>query len=127
MRSFRPVSEWHGVVFSKAFLGISQHHDRRTDDRPPSLALKISLDGDRYRTVDWSLSGVLVADYYGARAPGDEVEGCLQIVTDMNSYPFKAVVVRRDSTVGQLALNFTDLGPRAFSVLEAFMMGRYGI
>jgi hypothetical protein len=45
----------------------------------------------------------------------------------MNSHPFKAVVVRRDSTVGQLALNFTELGPRAFSVLEAFMMGRYGI
>ena len=127
MVSFRPVSEWHGVVFAKAFLGVSKHRDRRTDDRLPSLALKISLDGDQYRTVDWSLSGVLVADYYGAWAPGDEVEGSLQIVTNMNSYPFKAVVVRRDSTVGQLALNFTDLGPRALSVLEAFMMGRYGL
>ena len=115
------------MVFTKAFLGISKDHDRRTDDCLPSLALKISLDGDQYRTEDWSLSGVLVADYYGAWAPGDEVEGSLQIVTDMNSHPFKAVVVRRDSTVGQLALNFTELSPRAFSVLEAFMMGRYGI
>ncbi len=115
------------MVFAKAFFGVSHHRDRRADDRLPSITLKISLDGDQYRTVDWSLNGVLVADYYGARAPGDEVEGSVQIVTDVNSYPFKAVVVRRDSTVGQLALNFTDLGPRAFSVLEAFMMGRYGI
>ena len=115
------------MVSPKAFLGVSQHGGRRTDDRLQSLALEISLDGGRYRAVDWSLSGVLVADYYGARGPGDEVEGSLQIATDMNSYPFKAVVVRRDSTVGQLALNFTELGPRAFSVLEAFMMGRYGI
>ncbi len=109
------------MVFPKAFL------NRRTNDRLQALALEISFDDGHYRTVDWSLSGVLVTDYYGARAPEDEVEGSFQIVTDMNSYPFKAVVVRRDSTVGQLALNFTDLGPRAFSVLEAFMMGRYGI
>jgi len=115
------------VVSPKAFLGVSQHGGRRTDDRLQAFALKISLDGGQYRTVDWSLSGVLVGDYYGARGPEDEVEGSFQIATDMNSYPFKAVVVRRDSTAGQLALNFTDLRPRAFSVLEAFMMGRYGI
>ncbi len=127
MTSFRPVSEWHGVVFAKAFFGTSHHRDRRIDERLPSLALKISLDGDQYRTVDWSLSGVLVVDYYGARGPGDEVEGSVQIATDMNGYPFKAVVVRRDSTVGQLALSFTDLGPHAFSILEAFMLGRYGL
>ena len=70
---------------------------------------------------------MVLANYYGARGPGDEVEGSFQICTDMNSCPFKAVVIRRNSTVGELALNFTDLGPRALSVLENFLMGHRSI
>ena len=115
------------MVFAKAFFGVSKHRDRRIDQRVQSSVLEVSLDGEKYQTVDWSLSGVLLTDYYGPRGAGDEVEGSVHIVTDLNSYPFKAVVVRRDSTMGQLALNFTDLSPSGFSVLEAFVMGRYGI
>ncbi len=115
------------MVFAKALFGVSHHRDKRRDARQLSPALEISLDGDKYRTIDWSLGGALVADYYGPRAPGDEVAGRVQVLTDTNSYPFKAVVVRRDSALGQLALNFTDLSPDAFSILEGFMMRSYGI
>jgi hypothetical protein len=45
----------------------------------------------------------------------------------MTSFPFKAVVVRRDPTTGQLALNFTDLSASGFSALESMIMGRYGL
>jgi hypothetical protein len=115
------------VAFAKALFGTSHRRDRRIDERVQSTALEISLDGEVYRTVDWSLSGVLLADYYGSRGTGDEVEGSVQITRDMSSFPFKAVVIRRDPTMGQLALNFTDLGASGFSALEAMIMGRYGI
>jgi hypothetical protein len=115
------------VVFAKAFFGTSHRRDRKIDERVQSSALEISLDGETYQTADWSLSGVLLADYFGPRGTGDEVEGSVQITRDLTSHPFKAVVVRRDPTVGQLALNFTDLGAGGFAALEAMTMGRYGL
>lgn len=109
------------MSFLKAFS------NRRVDDRLQSFSLEIVLDGVQYPAIDWSLSGMLVADYYGARISGDEVEGSFRICTAMNSHPFKAVVVRCDSTTGRLALNFTDLSFGTISVLEALMTGRSGV
>ena len=120
-------SEGTGVVIPKALFGTSQRRDRRIDQRVQSTALEISLDGETYGTVDWSLGGALLADYYGPRGTGDQVEGSLQITRDMTSFPFKAVVVRRDPAMGQLALNFTDLSASGFSALETLIMGRYGL
>ena len=79
----------------------------------------MSFDGDSHRTADWSLGGVLVAGYFGPLVPGNEVEGTVQVMTDTNSHPFKAVVVRRDSR--GLALNFTELSHSAVSVLTVTM------
>lgn len=115
------------MVFPKALFGTSQRRDRRVDQRVQSTALEITLDGQTYRTVDWSLGGALLADYFGPRGSGEHVEGSLQITRDLTSFPFKAVVVRRDPTLGQLALNFTDLSASGFSALESLIMGRYGL
>ena len=115
------------MVFPKSLFGAAQRRDRRFDQRVQSSALEVSLDGETYRTVDWSLGGVLLADYFGPRGSGEEVEGRVQITRDMSSYPFKAVVVRRDPGLGQLALNFTDLSASGFSALESLIMGRYGL
>lgn len=107
--------------FLKAFS------DRRVDDRLESFSLEITLDGVRYPAIDWSLSGVSLAEYHGMRAVGDEVEGSFRICAGMNSHSFKAVVVRNNTTKGQLALNFTDLDFAAVSVLEALMTGRHSV
>ena len=115
------------MFFTKAFIGVASHHERRRDKRQLTPPLGVCLDGDSYPTVDWSLGGVLVSDYYGPAAPGDQVEGRVQILTDTTSHAFKAVVVRRDSGAGELALNFTELSESAFSVLESALMGRYGL
>jgi hypothetical protein len=93
--------------------------DRRDHDRIHSISLEIVLDGIRYPAIDWSLGGVLVANYYGVRTLGDEIHGSFRICSDMNSHPFKAVVVRYNSTGGQLALEFLSLSFRAITVLEA--------
>ncbi len=100
--------------------------DRRVDDRLQSFSLEIMLDCVQYPAINWSLSGFLVTDYYAARTPGERVEGSFRICTDMNSHPFKAVVVRHNSATGRLALNFTDLSLSTISALEAFMTGRSG-
>jgi hypothetical protein len=87
--------------------------DRRDHDRIHSISLEIVLDGIRYPAIDWSLGGVLVANYYGVRTLGDEIHGSFRICSDMNS-----------PTGGQLALEFLSLSFRAITVLEAFMTGR---
>ncbi len=100
---------------TKAFVGLTNHRENRSDKRLLSPGLEISFDGGSYQTTDWSLGGVRVAGYYGQRTPGDEVEGTVQVLSDTNSHPFKAVVVRRDS--GELALIFTELSNSALLVL----------
>lgn len=98
--------------------------DRRIEDRLESYSLEITLDGALYRAADWSMSGILVADYDGTHGPGDEVEGSFRICSDMKSHAFKASVIRHNAEKRQLALNFTDLSFRSMSVLEALMAGR---
>ena len=115
------------MFFTKAFIGAASRNERRRDKRLSMPPLSVSFDGGSYGTDDWSLGGVLVSDYYGPAAPGDEVEGTVQILADSTSHPFRAVVVRRDSAAGQLALNFIELSDSAFSLLESALMGRYGI
>jgi PilZ domain len=115
------------VPFAKAFFGFAGHNEKRRDRRALSPSLELSFDGGSHRTVDWSLSGAQVADYYGPRGLGEEVEGLVQVHTSIDSHPFKAVVVRRDSATGQLGLNFTKLSDSAFSLLEAVLMGHHGI
>lgn len=113
--------------FAKTLIGLASQHEKRRDRRQLSPALEVTLDGSRYRTVDWSLGGLLLADYFGPLAPGDEVSGIVQVLADLSTYPFKAVVVRRDSALGQLALNFTEVSNSAFSALEAIKMGQIGL
>jgi len=115
------------LLFTKAFIGIASHNERRRDKRQLTPALGVSLDGASYRTVDWSLGGALVTDYFGPAGPGDQVDGTVQVLTDTVSHPFRAVVIRRDSASGELALNFIELSDSAFSLLESVLMGRYGI
>lgn len=115
------------MLFAKALIGLGSHHEKRRDKRQLSPALEVSLEGGRYRTVDWSLGGVLLSDYFGPLAPGDQVAGSVQVLTDMTSHPFKAVVVRRDSATGQLALSFTEISNRAFALLESVKMAQYGL
>lgn len=119
--------EDRGGRFAKALIGMASQHDKRRDRRQLSPALEVTLDGSPYRTVDWSLGGVLLSEYFGPLAPGDEVSGSLQVLADLSTHPFKAVVVRRDSALGQLALNFTEISNEAFSALEAIKMGQYGL
>ena len=115
------------MPFAKAFIGMATQTERRSDKRLQSPGLEISLDDGSYQTKNWSLGGVLVEDYYGSLAPGDEVDGTVQLLPDTSSHPFKAVVVRRETAVGHLALSFIELSESAFALLESAMMGRYGL
>ena len=100
------------------------NEDRRTDDRIQSLTFGVSLDGRQYPAIDWSVSGVLVADYDGELGLGDEIEGSFRICKDMKRHAFKAVVVRREAATGCLALRYTELSLCAVAVLEAFVTSR---
>jgi len=115
------------VFFTKSLKGAASRNEKRRDNYQVPPALEVTIDGTPYPTVDWSLGGVVLSNYFGPLAPGDEVTGSLQVLRDLSTHPFKAVVVRRDSVSGHLALDFTDIGKTAFSVLEAMKMSQYGL
>ena len=115
------------MFFSKSFTGAANRTDKRRDTHPVAPALEVTIDGSLYPTVDWSLAGVVLSNYFGPLAPGDEVTGSLQVLRDLSTHPFKAVVVRRDAISGQLALDFTDIGKAAFAALEAMKMSQIGL
>ena len=115
------------MAIAKALFGLSKRQDRRIDQRMQSAALEILLAGEVFRVLDWSLSGALLADYFGPCGTGDEVVGHVQISRNGNSFPFKGVVVRRNAATGELALNFTDISASGFAALEALTMDRLGL
>ena len=99
------------------------YHEKRHDKRNLSPTLVISIDGKTYLTKDWSLGGVLLSQYSGRRVQGQEIEGNVGVVTAPGRHPFKGVTVRRDATMGELALQFTELSDETFALLEDASIG----
>ncbi|MSO92220.1 MAG: PilZ domain-containing protein [Rhodospirillales bacterium] len=101
-------------------------HQRRRDTRIESPIIRIRIEGQSYRTVNWSLGGVLIAAYDGSLREGNEFTvtgiglehgGLVAVMV-----PTRAVRVRD----GFLAACFTELDGRAYDVLEALLMKRPG-
>ncbi len=100
------------------------YQEKRRDKRRLKPTLVISIDDATHVTSDWSLGGLLLSDYYGQRAQGEEFEAELRVVTEPDKHGFKAKVVRQSPSEGQLALGFTELSEGAFALLEDLSVGR---
>ena len=109
---------------TKKIVGRAPYAEKRRDVRRPRPTLVISMDGNTYPTMDWSLGGALLSYYYGQRALEEEIEGRVRLATGSDSYPFKGVVVRRDLRKGQMAFRFTELSNSAFTLLEEAIVRR---
>jgi hypothetical protein len=57
-----------------AFLGSSE---RRRNARQTAPTLKVRIDGKRYRTKDWSLTGFRLDDFDGICACGEQIRGVI--------------------------------------------------
>lgn len=72
-----------------------------------------------YRTVNWSLTGMLLDRYHGKlNKPGEIFRGIVRSDRAHESGVFEASVVRFNPDRRTLALKFTSLSPETFELLE---------
>ena len=99
--------------------------EERRDKRYPLPALVITIDGELYETVNWSLGGFLVTGFAKHLAPGTTITGSFRLVDQPISVDFTATVVRVDGPDrDHLAASFVDLGEYGMSVLERIITRR---
>jgi hypothetical protein len=99
--------------------------EERRDKRYPLPVLVITIDGELYETVNWSLGGFLVTGFARHLEPGDTITGSFRLVDQPISVEFSAEVVRIDGPArDHLAVKFTDLGEHGMSVLERIITRR---
>jgi len=88
----------------------------RTEEGPPLMIISMT-----HHTVNWSLSGCLLENFYWDAKPKSIVRGLIRIERLKESAAFSASVIRVNHEYHTLALRFEPLPPATFSLLEAAM------
>lgn len=80
--------------------------------------LRITLT---YPTINWSLSGCLVHQYWGGLNDGEQFNGLIRIEKAQESGVFTGTVIRYNEERHTLAVKFTSLSSETFELLETSM------
>jgi hypothetical protein len=100
--------------------------ERRRDRRLPLPIFTVKLDGVTYQTMNWSLGGLLIEGYAGARAAGDVVQ--IDIKAKDNTADFRmriAVKVIRVVTAESIALQFEAMSTEIYEFFERCFANRF--
>jgi len=90
--------------------------ERRRYRRISSLVLRVTIDGIRYKTRDWSLGGFKIAAGPTGKAIGEQVTGTVRVGLAGLSGPFAAEVLRHERD-GNVAFRFIDISSKVFARL----------
>jgi len=86
---------------------------------PPTLSTPLDLSiMTGYRTIDWSLSGFMLAEYRGKMVRGQRFMATLQTDRTAEAITVPCHVIRADMTKATLAARFAGLSDVAFRYLE---------
>jgi hypothetical protein len=88
----------------------------RTEEGPPLMIVSMT-----HNTINWSLSGLLLENFYWDAKPKSIVRGLIRVERQKDSATFSASVIRANREYNTLALRFEKLPPATFSLLEAAM------
>jgi hypothetical protein len=72
-----------------------------------------------HHTVNWSLSGMLLENFYWDAAPKSVVRGLIRVEKQKEAATFSASVIRVNKEFNTLALKFEPMPSATFSLLEA--------
>jgi len=100
--------------------------ERRRDRRLPLPIFAVRLDDVVYQTLNWSLGGLLIEGYSGARAAGDAVR--IDIKAKDNNAEFRmkiAVKVIRAVPGESIALQFEAMSPAIYEFFERCFADRF--
>lgn len=99
-----------GHAFLEFMSGL-KHEDN--PDKNPVMKLSIT-----HRTINWSLTGMLVDHYYGDLKSNDTFRGMIRTDKGQQAGVFAAQVVRNNQERRTLAMKFTSLSNETFELLE---------
>jgi hypothetical protein len=93
--------------------------EMRRDRRYAAPVFDVEIGGGRFRSINWSLGGLLLDGLIeGAEASG-RVRGTLGVAGGRETLRFAAAVVRRDPATNQSALHFHEIGERGIDFLDS--------
>lgn len=114
------MARFHFAQSAQAARGLAAQSaaaaERRRYRRVSTLVLRVTIDGVRYKSRDWSLGGFRLAAGPTNKAVGEHVTGTVRIGLAGLSGPFAAEVVRQDEE-GSVAFRFIDISSRVFARL----------
>ncbi len=98
--------------------------ERRRHKRHENPNLLVTIDGHTYQARNWSLGGILLADYNGEKDVGEAIRGEIGFAGESERHPFEALVVRQDLESGELAFGFAGLSDVALDLLTRHAAAR---
>ena len=90
----------------------------RRERRYLSPIFDITVGSRRFRSVNWSMSGILLDGPCRGGAIGSRVEGALALPGGRQVLPFAAEIVRTDAETGANALRFENIGAEGVEFLD---------
>lgn len=101
--------------------------EHRKDKRLPLPIFTVKVDGAICQTVNWSLGGLLIAGYEGARNEEDPVEIDIKIKDGAADFRMKiaAHVVRVDHSGKRLAIRFQEMSAPIYDFFERCFAQRF--
>jgi len=105
-------------ILSRPGVAIGSR-DRRVHRRYLYPALRLEIDGKRYKTTDWSLGGFRINGYHEALAVGDRLTGQITPINSSGPGTFVAEVVRIAET-GEIGLRLLEITPAVFITMAGF-------
>ncbi len=101
--------------------------DQRRHARVADPDMRLKIGGKTYRSVNWSLGGILVDNYQGELSAGS-----LLTITEigpvgarkMTTVDIRARVIRADAGAGYLAVQIFEIDTPAYAVFQELMNKR---
>jgi len=103
-----------GSLVPGLLLGRS---DRRRHVRHTAPTLKVRINGKRYRTKNWSLTGFRLDDFDGVCAHGEQVRGVILFKGSRGEMVAEAVRVGPGQAIG---FRILEVGSDVFLKMSAF-------
>jgi len=99
--------------------------DMRRERRYLSPIFEVTVGSRRFRSVNWSMSGVLLdGPCHGARL-GSRVSGSLALPGSTRTLPFSGEIVRTDADTGANAVRFDEIGTDGVDFLDRAIAHRF--
>jgi hypothetical protein len=92
--------------------------DTRRERRYQAPIFDVMVGSRRFRSVNWSMSGILLDGPYPDTMIGGHVAGSLKTPSSPQALRFAAELVRTDPETGVSALRFEDIGSDGVDFLD---------